>query len=253
MRTTLFFVLLFFSGLGQAVICKIVGPDGGVSYTDVPRLECPNEVELPEYSRYTPRKIERPPVTGDAQAVAPFTGYTAFGILSPEPNGTVRSNEGKVDVALSLEPGLRPSDRIELFLDGVQLAGSFDGLGIRLNNIERGTHALRAQVKSASGRVMIQTGSHLFTLRKASLLDPLRQSDNGGAGGGTGGGEGGGGDGDADASNKPSSPGGARFTPGGSSSTPGRTNPAFTPNFSPGGARIPTTPGRTNPAFTPGG
>lgn len=235
MRSIVLLLFLCLPGLSHAVICKIVEPDGSVTYTDVPEAECPNRVKLPDYSRYAPRDIRQQPTGTAANREQPFVGYTAFKIVSPEANGTVRSNEGKVNVAMSLEPALRPGHKIELFLDGTRIPGNFAGLGVQLSNVERGTHTLRAIVKNTEDELQIQTGSVLFTLRKASLLDPLRRPDDGGDGG--------------DGDNPPQFP--PDFEPGDSSSTPGRTNPALVPSFEPGDSS--STPGRTNPAFAPSG
>ena len=91
MRSIVLLLFLCLPGFGHAVICKIIEADGSVTYTDVPEAECQNRVELPDYSRYTPREINRP-LTATASGEEGFTGYTSFKIVSPEANGTVRNN-----------------------------------------------------------------------------------------------------------------------------------------------------------------
>jgi hypothetical protein len=162
-----------------AVICKTVDADGVVSYSDVPASECPEVVKLPEYSSYTPRPLpstEPAAASMDtAQDSEEFSGYSDISIVIPEANGTVRSNEGIVQVALSLNPPLQPGHRIKLFLDGGAVAGEFDGPAIELTGVERGTHSLRAVVSDAAGRRLGDSSSVRFTLRKTTIYDRDRQ------------------------------------------------------------------------------
>ncbi len=243
-----FALLLFFllPGMASAVICKTVDADGVVGYTDVPAGECPNKVELPDYSRYSPRPIERPAnlSSGSNAPAAPenFTGYTAMVISQPETNGTVRNNEGKVPVAISLQPGLQPNHTVKIYLDGTAVSGAFDGLAIELSGVDRGTHTVRASVVNAAGTVLISSDSVVFTMRKAAL-DAAEDGDSGDNGDGDGG-DGSNGDDDK----KPFDPDyGSSFTPSGDTSY----EPGSGANYKPGTSGISTTPGKTNPAFKP--
>lgn len=160
-----------------AVICKSIDADGVVSYADVPAAECPEAVKLPDYSRYSPRPIQRPPPAtdnGGADAAPAFAGYTSIEIVSPEVDGTVRNNEGKVPVSIALQPALQADHKVRLFVDGEQVRGAFNGLDIELSGIERGTHQLRAEVLDIGGKSLIGTANTSFTLRKIGLLDGAR-------------------------------------------------------------------------------
>jgi hypothetical protein len=164
----------------SAVICKSVDADGVVSYADVPASECPEVVKLPDYSRYSPRPITPLNTSGDsspasAEAAQGTAGaYSEITIVEPPNNGTVRSNEGLVQVVVGLQPPLQAGHRIKLFLDGGAIAGEFDAPAIQLSGVERGTHTLRAVVSDASGRRIADTPSVRFTLRKTTLLDQQR-------------------------------------------------------------------------------
>ena len=231
-RSLLFALLL--PGLAHAVICKSVDEDGVVSYTDVPAGECQQPIKLPDYSRYAPRPIQTPanqasPASG---SVVPFDGYSDFSIVQPSANGTVRSNEGKVAVAMSLQPALQPGHSVSLTLDGRSVAGSFDGLTIELSGVNRGTHTLSAAVADASGRTLIESGPVRFTLRQVGLKQTA---------------------GEPPTPELPTEPGyrppenGPDYTP---PATPGYAPPQ-PPNYNPGSPPPAATPGRTNPAFAP--
>ena len=228
-------LVLAWSTQAWAVVCKTVDANGLVSYTDVPVEECRNPVKLPDYSRYSPRPISTPSGPVTATETERFTGYSAMTIVTPDANGTVRSNEGRVPVAVELEPVLQADHRVVLLLDARPVEGEFSGTNIELSGVERGTHSLRAQVKDADGTVLISSPSVLFTLRKRGLLDGPPDVEN-------------------PVEPEPPEPG----FPSEPNPNPGFVAPGEPPDYSPGtpnytppSGGIPTTPGRTNPAFAP--
>ena len=173
MHKIIAFSLLFASFSSYAVICKTVGPDGEVTYSDVPEEECQNRVRLPQSSTYEPVPVGgagtgEPGATGEA---AEFTGYVSARITQPANNGTVRSEEGRVAVSLEVEPGLQPGHSVRWILDGIQIQPSFDAPSAVLTGVDRGTHSLSAQVLDERGRVVRSTATVRFTLRKTSILD----------------------------------------------------------------------------------
>ena len=100
------FVLILLPGMAQAVICRSVDANGVVSYTEVPAASCPEPVKLPKYSTFESRPVAAG--VDDAEGKADpeenvFKGYQSISILQPEADGVVRSNEGKVPVAIKLE------------------------------------------------------------------------------------------------------------------------------------------------------
>lgn len=175
MRQLLLMPLMLLPGLGHAVICKTVDADGVISYTDVPVEECRTPVKLPDYSRYTPRPIQQPATPPRGSKGEPsepaFAGYQSMQILQPVPDGTVRSNEGKVPVSIALEPALQEGHLVKLYIDGEPVRGSFSGVDIELSGLERGTHQLRAEVVDAGGQQLIGSTGVAFTLRKTGLFD----------------------------------------------------------------------------------
>ena len=169
----LLLISLLMPSLAGAVICKTIEDDGTVSYADVPAAECPEQVKLPDYSRYAPRPIVQPEPeqsTASGSLVA-FEKYTALRIVQPESNGTVRNNEGIVPVVLVSEPGLQDGHKVQLTLDGKGVPGDFAGLSLSLNNVDRGTHSLSAAIVDAGGQRLIASTSVRFTLRRVGLND----------------------------------------------------------------------------------
>lgn len=230
MNKYLSLTLILLPGIAQAVICKTVEPDGSVSYADVAASECLQEVKLPAYSTYTPRKVQ-PTSAQESSAsgtVVPFVRYESMRIVQPESAGTVRNNEGKVPVSIALVPPLQENHTITLYLDGNAVPGSFDGLAIDLSGVQRGSHSLRAAVFDTSGRRLIESSTTRFTMRQSSINDLPKQPEP-----------------EqpiappppyeppAQPGFAPSAPADYKPNAGGISSTPGKTNPSFAPKYKP--------------------
>lgn len=170
----LFLFLVIAPAPAFAVICKTIDADGVVTYSEVPAAQCPQKVDLPDYSRYTPRPLPesiRDEGTEEAAADEAFAGYEEIAIVVPERDGTVRDNEGFVMVNISLQPPLQDGHQVRLFIDGQAVPGSFDGTTIELSNVERGTHQLLAEVIDAAGSSMVRSESIAFTMRQVGLFD----------------------------------------------------------------------------------
>ncbi|MGB5762640.1 MAG: hypothetical protein WBM58_08845, partial [Sedimenticolaceae bacterium] len=101
------------------------------------------------------------------------TRYQSIQIEQPADKGTVRNNEGKVAISIGLEPPLQQGHRVNVYLDGKVIPGSFDGLAIELSGVDRGTHSLRASVSDADGKLLIESPAVSFTLRQTGLFDGL--------------------------------------------------------------------------------
>jgi hypothetical protein len=226
MNKIILMLVLLIPSLAHAVICKTVEPDGTVSYADVPADECAQAVKLPDYSRYAPRPIQQQwsrtaPAGGSLVAVE---RYQSMAIARPEPGGTVRDNsgQGKVDVAIALQPGLQPGHRVMLYLDGSPVGSGFEGTTIELSGVRRGGHSLRAAVLDPAGQRLIEAPAVRFTMRQPSLLEPARS---------------------------PVEPEPPQPEPLPPTQSPDYTVPPA--DYSPGPGAAPATPAANNPAFAP--
>ncbi len=167
----LFPLALLAAAPAGAVICKHIDDQGQVSYSDVPADKCQHRIKLPEYSHYAPRPLAVPggrAAPGGPKAKA-VTAYTRMRIQSPADNGTVRSNEGKVPVQLDLEPALQKGHLVLWRVDGSPAGRPLASTSAVLTGVERGTHALSAQIVDANARVIDNAAAIHFTLHKESV------------------------------------------------------------------------------------
>ena len=96
-------------------------------------------------------------------------------IVAPQPETTIHDNNGNltVTVAVSPPPHLEAGERLTLLLDGTAVAGGARQR-FELENIDRGSHTLQAQVNAADGSVIAASAPVTFYMWRASRLFPNR-------------------------------------------------------------------------------
>jgi len=102
--------------------------------------------------------------------------YSAFSILSPEEAGTVHTNTGRFQVALTLTPGLQDGNGISVSLDGTQLPTLRYSLHFDITQEEWESaatanvqHVLQAAVLDRSGNLLIAATQVQFYVRRAVI------------------------------------------------------------------------------------
>ncbi len=167
MDRKLLFALLLLPGLAQAVICKTVGPDGVISFTNLPGSECPSGEAVETYvpPAAAPDRADRL-VEGAAGSEAAFAGYESVRIESPEDGATIRTNDGRVPVGVALKPGLQQFHFITAYLDGKATQGPYGISEVILTNVDRGTHRLYVTVKDSKGKTLIKSDVITFTVQR---------------------------------------------------------------------------------------
>ncbi len=158
----------------NAQIYRHVDADGNVSYSDRPQADA-EEVELRAPSVYEAPRRPAPETSaprGDDEESGPL--YEELAIASPSHEGTVRDNEGNVNVRVAISPELRERHELELLLDGEPVARG-QGLSFSLENVHRGEHQLRVRVRDSRGEVVAESDPSTFYMHQASRLFPQRQ------------------------------------------------------------------------------
>lgn len=178
MSIKILFVLLLLPGLAQAVICKTVGADGVISFTDVPAAECPPGAAIPDpVQRSAPAERADRVETGIGGREV-FPGYRSIAIETPQDEGTVRSNEGRVPVEIALEPGLQADHFLTAYLDGKAFRGRYGNDAIELTGVDRGTHELWVTVTDSKGKTLIESKKISFTLQRTQPVNVRQVAPN---------------------------------------------------------------------------
>ncbi|WP_295435106.1 DUF4124 domain-containing protein [uncultured Thiodictyon sp.] len=155
-------VFIFFMSIGaSAQVFKWVDADGRTQFSD--RRE-------PD-SQAIGLKLPKPAAadsTVSPPGAAPKPGpYSAFEILSPETNKTLRQPEDTVAVSLLLDPPLMEGHKIELVLDDVAIpVEKSAGTQLNLQGLNFGSHRAYAQIRDPQGAVIAGTSIVIFHLRK---------------------------------------------------------------------------------------
>lgn len=114
--------------------------------------------------------------TGGAHAADLPQRYQRFAITQPKDGVTVFSNPGHVDVRVAIEPAaeLAAGERLVLLLDGQEVA-QVRGQEIVLDNVNRGTHELRARIVDSDGATIAEAPPVTFHMWQASRNFPSRR------------------------------------------------------------------------------
>jgi len=155
--------LLLFSSIVTAEVYKSVGPDGRAIYTDRP-IENATKLELSP-ATLPPPSPEPKSETDEGGFLGP---YTAFEILSPQDNTTLRNDTRAIDVSLLLDPPLQEDHRLRVAVDDVDAEGDLGKrTQIRLGGLSFGSHRVQARIEDNANGVVAATPLVNFHVRPA--------------------------------------------------------------------------------------
>lgn len=160
MRGALISVLLVAALPVGAGVYRWVDDTGRTHYSDRPvagaqAVPVPAS-KVPESAAATPESD----VAGDPGP------YTAFEILSPEPNATLRDADARVPISLLIDPPLSAGHRVQIVLNGEVVPGDTPGMHLSLQGLPFGTHRLRAEIVDNFGVPLASTPTVDFHLRR---------------------------------------------------------------------------------------
>jgi len=172
MRSFIFFFCLIIAlpGLAREVY-KWTAEDGVPIYSDTYR---PGAQKLSVSTGKAQRSLQAQTTepTTETEGTANTGDYQTFEIAQPNDDETIRSDEGVVNVGLSLSPMLSPGHVIQVYLDGSKLSADLSTTQFSLNELNRGTHSLQAKVVDAESNPLISTAVVNFHLRQAAVENP---------------------------------------------------------------------------------
>lgn len=174
-------ILLVLAGLALSLaaqpqeIYRWVDKDGQVHYADQPGAPNAERVILADPNAYESETSlgdyapsGSAPQDTDADQAAP---YESLAIVQPTPDQVFFGADATVVVAAELGGTLRSDHTVVFFVNGNRRpAGS--GLGLELQNLERGSHFLRAAVLDQNGETVITSQQITFHIRQASINTP---------------------------------------------------------------------------------
>ena len=156
---------LCFGAFAQDKVYKRVNPDGSVEYSDQP-IQGSEVMKVPRGSTFTMPETsvrETAPAAGPAEETS--VSYDSFEITRPTNDEAIRSNEGKLTALVRVAPALAPNHRFRWKMDG-EIVQDVNSPELRLNNVDRGSHTLEAEVVDADGQVIITSERITFHMMR---------------------------------------------------------------------------------------
>mgnify|MGYP001815087662 CR=1 FL=1 len=156
---------LCFGVWAQDRVYKRVNPDGSVEYSDQP-IEGAEVMKVPKGSTFTmPEGSPRKAASTDTKPEEPKVVYDSLEITRPVNDEAIRSNEGKITALARVVPALDANHRFRWNMDGSAVK-DVNSPELRLNNLDRGTHTLQAQIVDADGKVVISSDTISFHMMR---------------------------------------------------------------------------------------
>lgn len=167
-------LLLVAMTLPAAEIYRRADRGQGVEFSDQPdpaaeRVILRDPVVLPIPGYPAPEPTERP--LRPAVKMKPGEMYTQLQILVPADDGTVRANDGVVQVQVLLIPPLQTAlgHKLVLRLDNAAVSKPGESTDFNLTDVSRGTHQLQAQVLASDGSEVMASGVSRFHLHRHAI------------------------------------------------------------------------------------
>lgn len=154
-------------------IYRWVDKDGQVHYSDQPGAANAELVILSDPNAYEAEPTTPDYAAGDNEEdeTPDVTSYASLAIVQPTPDQVFFAADATIVVAAELGGTLQPDHTVVFFVNGNRRpAGS--GLSLELQNLERGTHFLRASVLDQNGEPVITSQQITFHIRQASINTP---------------------------------------------------------------------------------
>ncbi len=159
------------AAVGHAEVYRWKDERGNLHFSDSPpearefeKVEIPPVLSVPAYKLPQQATETSPDKEVDSKT------YKRFSIVHPEHDSAIRNNAGDLSVNIAMEPPLRGNHSIVLFMDGNPVAEGRQRT-FELNNLDRGTHTLYAEIRDSSGKTLITTDSIEFSLLRVSIVN----------------------------------------------------------------------------------
>lgn len=142
----------------HAEIYKWTDNAGNVHFSDKPHPGA-DKVDLPPVQTFSPPPALPSPDTGvkPEPAIEDQKPDYHISITNPANEATIRDNQGRVGVALEIQPRLNPGDKVQILFNGTPIGEPQTTTVFQLSDINRGAHTIAAQIVSPDGKTVSQS------------------------------------------------------------------------------------------------
>jgi hypothetical protein len=159
-------VIMLLAQFAGAEVYKTVDKDGNVKYTDTPRSDKAEKIELREVNTVPSAQPQAfPPSPSRAQQAE--INYS-IDIISPRADVTIPVGQRDLAIAVTLNPGLQPGHLLVYFMNG-ELLEETTMNNIIVKDVPRGTHTLVVEAIDANGRTLGTSPSVLVNVIRPNI------------------------------------------------------------------------------------
>ncbi len=148
---------------GNTIYSDQPPPGGQKEDSEIDQQELPAIITMPAPRESTSATTSSQQNNQDEAGV----NYQEFSVLTPEHDSIVRENSGKVTISIRVEPNIfvERGDILVIYMDDKEIARG-DQTSIMLDNVDRGTHSVKAQILNNRGEIINETDVTKFTLQR---------------------------------------------------------------------------------------
>lgn len=150
-----------------AGVYKRVDDQGNVEYTDLPQTAKEKSIPLPASTTYSSTPVDSG--TQTSGPAAPPISYESIVITQPKDDEAVRENAGILEVKITCTPELRPDHQFAVLIDGKKMKEGRSNT-LQVNDVERGSHTLLAEIVDADGKILASSHVVTFHMQRVSIL-----------------------------------------------------------------------------------
>lgn len=171
MKKLLAIPLLLLALPATAEVYRYVDENGTVVFTDQRPSQNAQPMILPELTIMESQKpaAAKPEDGASDEGEQQEVVYPSLTLISPQREETFQGTGNRVPVRLVSRQGLRPGDQVVIFLNGQEQART-QALSVDLDQVPRGTHEVRAEIRDPDDRVVGETHAVTFHLKQHSRL-----------------------------------------------------------------------------------
>lgn len=160
----------------HAELFKWKDAEGNIIYSDQPppganKKEAEvEEKELPQIVTVPAPDLTKSSNITRKSKSKPQDKYTSIAIANPKHDSEVRENAGNVSISVRVEPYIfnERGDMVAIYMDGVEISKG-PQTSVQLQNVDRGTHTLKAEILNSAGQVLKSTETTVFHLKRFSV------------------------------------------------------------------------------------
>lgn len=148
---------------GNTIYSDQPPPGGQKEDSEIDQQELPAIITMPA-PRVSPSASTSSQQDNQGEA---YINYQEFSVLAPEHDSIVRENSGKVTISIRVEPNIfvERGDILVIYMDDKEIVRG-DQTSIMLDNVDRGTHTIKAQILNNRGEIINETDVTRFTLQR---------------------------------------------------------------------------------------